>query len=312
MKRFLFAVMAALLFLAGCTKKEEPPPPPSAAVVKPPPPEEPPPLEPGIEFADPAKQQRYEAHFREYITQFESPVGGSPIWLKMRDGRRVGGRLDGVGSDFVTIYSTGAVTRIAAADLAMESRAQLFLADFARVHAVDQVNREVAASPAVAKTNQLSRYPLFDDIVCRTGPGREFLRVGKKSFTRGKPIVVTAEHEDWIQVSLDSTNAVWIPRFVTYDINELDLAGRRRDLEILQSLDIVHEVKAEDNEAAVNFGAWDLFDSDIHEGIARTLAAYCATVRKSNLIFVTVRAADNAQGQMGKYTQSRGWEEKER
>ncbi len=309
MKRILFVAFAVLALLAGCSKKETPPPPEAPQVVKIP--EAPRPPEPGVEFTDATKQQRYEAHFRDYLTKFESPKAGSAIWLTMRDGRHVGGRLESVGPDFIMINTTGVVSQVRASDLAMESRAQIFLADFARTHAIDLVNREVAASPAETAAKPAVRYALFDDIAGRIGPGREFLRAGNAPFAHGGAIQIIAEKDDWIQVRTSSTNSVWIQKYATYDLNELDPTARRNDLDTLQKLGIVSQVKPAENEVEVNLDAWALFDDRLHGGIARALAAYCATVRGNKVIFVTVYGRET-QEKLGKYSQSFGWDEQAR
>lgn len=303
MNRILLIAAAVILLIAGCGKKEEPPPPPpevEKAPAKPLPPE------PGVEFADPAKQQRYEAHFREFLTKFESPAAGSALWLKMRDGRRIGGRLESVGPDFVLIRATGIVSQVSATDLAMESRAQIFLADFARLRAIERVNLEAAGQPVAEPPRIAVRYALFNDITARIGPGREFVRAAGANFVHGKPVDVLAEFEDWIEVRAGTTNRVWISRFATYDLDELNPAGRKRDVDILQELAVVSHISPETNEAEVNLDAWDLFDSRVHEGIARALAAYCAVVRKNNVMFVTISGKET-QVKLGKYSQSFGW-----
>lgn len=309
MKWTALVLLAILLVAAGCSKEEVPVAEP-VKVVEPAPPAPKPP-EPGIEYADATRQQRYEAHFREYLTVFEPPEAGSPLWLKMKDGRRIIGRIASIGTDYVAINTTGVVSRIDAADLAMESRAQIFLADFARTRAMERVDNESAAARTDESGRIALRYAISDGIVVRCGPGPEFRRVDAPPYVHGHAIKTYADSNEWLRVSTSDAEPRWIHKYLTTDADELDRAGRERDLDVLTRKGIVVRIDPSLNVVEVHPSAWYNTDSEVRPGIARALAAYCAVVRKNGLIFITVIDAET-QKVAGKYSDARGWTETER
>ena len=309
-RRLIFGLVFAML-IAGCSNKEsEAKPAPAAA--KPSPPAQPPAPEPAKEFADATKQRDYEKFFREYLAIFAAPENGSYLWLTLTDGGRVLGNVEKieVTVDASDIYVKTAhhTAKLPAAYLVEESRARVFQADFARYHAMRRVNGE-QMDTGTPVTRPFTRYALCDNIVPRVGPGAEYRQMDSTKFSRSSALTVCAESGVWIEVKADAKDShQWIPRFMTYDMDELNLEARQHDLEILSKIGLVVRSSPEDNEVAVEPGMWSTMDVNSRPGIAQTMAAYCAAATKKSSVFLTVVDAET-KTKLGKYSKSHGWEE---
>lgn len=298
--------MAALLAASGCSRKQEKPPERQAAPLLPEPSREP---QPGIEFFDAAKQQRYEKHFRSFLRVFEPPQPGSVTWVELWDGRHISGRIDQMGNDLIALATADGRREVRIADMAMGSRTRLFAGEFARNRAMGRMTGELREPPAEPGGPSGTRYAMSDDIVARIGPGHEFRRAPGAAFARGQPLAAQDEFDGWLRVGgAAGTASLWIPKCMTYALDDATAAAFQDDLDALRRSGLLHDIDTAQNEAGVNPEIWRGTDPVLRMGIARTIASYCAAARSNNLVFVTIRDADT-QRRLGKYSQAQGWKD---
>lgn len=308
MKQGSLILAVVLLAIVGCSRKEEPPAKSPAELAKSAVTIRALTLKPGIEFYDAAKQQRYESLFQHYLDQFESPAVGSSLWLKRWDGHLAGGTVTEVLRDGVTINCEGQLTTIKITDMSPESRAQIFAGEFARANAMGRLTGELK-EPQTSSIAIESRYPICDDIEPRVGPGLAYRRIGSVLFGLGKPVNVIAELDGWVRVQSDATtNACWLPRFMTHPLDELNRSALESDYALLTKAGLVKSIDPESNMADVDMTIWRGTDHRERLGVARALADYCAVVRSNNLAFVTIRDGQT-QKKLGKYSHGHGWKE---
>ena len=307
MKCCVYFPLAVLLLFCGCSKKEAKPPTQAAADVKHAASAQPATVRPGIEFYDTGKQKRYEKLFNDYLSQFEPPAAGSSIWLKLWDGKSVGGQIQDVAPDSVSLVSTGRAERIKITDMALESRAQVFPAEFARSHAMGTMTGESPPPPDAVGASVEVRYLIGDDTPTRTGPGNAYRHGDGTHFTRGQPVNVCCEFDGWLRVA-DAKSPSWIPKFLTYPLDEMNRATLQADMDALSKSGLLQKMNAEKNEADIDMNIWQGTDPQLRLGVARILADFCAVARSNNLVFVTVRDAAT-QKKIGKYSQAQGWKD---
>jgi hypothetical protein len=311
MKKFLLFAVSFTVLSSGCSKKEAPPPPPQAATT-PSAPTAPAAPEPKTEFTDAAKQQQYEALFREYLPMFAAPEIGSYMWLTLTDGGLVLGLVEkielSVDGNKIYIRTEHNTATLPADYLVEETRARVFQADFARFHAMARVKGESSdAGTPVAKP--FARYPISGGIKPRVGPGIQYRTADSASFAAGGALTICSESRDWIEVQTEAKGVhLWIPRFGTYDLDELNLESRQRDIDVLTKVGVVQRVIPENNELLVEPGMWATVAAEVRQGIARAAAAYCAAVQKKTTIFLTVLDS-KSQAKLGKYSSRTGWVE---
>lgn len=306
LRRSAPALLSLLVASAGCSKKAEKP----AAARKPPvAPAAPAEPRPGIEFTDPAQQRRYEQGFGESLSLFEPPRPGSAAWFALRDGRKIGGRIVSLSPDAVRMETGGGVRLVAGSELAAESRARLFAGDFARSRAMGLVAGRIPGPSAEVPARDIVRHVMSEEIVVRAGPGSEYRRVPGLQFERGQPVSFCDDFDGWLRLKDGAgTPQAWIPKYLTYALDELDPSALAGDIERLSRMGLVRRIDPAQNEVDVDPEIWRGTEPELRMGMARLLAAYCATARSNTMVFVTIR--DGAtQKKLGKYSQSLGWKD---
>jgi hypothetical protein len=263
--------------------------------------------QPGIEFFETNKQQRYEALFRDSLKLFEPPAAGTFRWIKLYDGRIVGGRVGGTAPGEIAIFNGDDTVVYRIADMAMESRSRIFEAEFARDRAMGLMTGELREPSAVQPTNSMTRYAVSDEIVARVGPGPEFRRVPEATFLKGHPVTFCEERDGWLRLKDAPENEPrWIPKFLTYPLQELDRDGLKPDIEQLTRAGLIQNINVQENEVDVNPAIWRGHEPEQRMGIARLMADFCAASRGNSMVFVTIRDKES-QKKLGKYSQSQGW-----
>lgn len=305
-------MLSSAALLAGCGQKQEPAVPPQPQAAQTPPPADPKNPEPAAEFTDADTQKQYVAHFREYLTRFAPPENGASIWLTLNDGGLVLGTVEKIeqtaDGDTIFIKTAHHTAKLPSSFLNDESRSRVFLADFARRHAMARVRGQPVESGAPVE-KPFVRHPMRDGIAPRAGPGTHYRRIDSVAFAHDTALTICAESGGWIEVKNESKDVhQWIPRFESYDMDELNPEARQRDLDVLTKTGIAMKIVPESNELHVEPGMWSTLNADERQGIARSMAAYCAATQKKTTIFLTVLDA-NSSSRLGKYSSSRGWSE---
>ena len=143
----------------------------------------------------------------------------------------------------------------------------------------------------------------------RIGPDITFKRVSDASFDRGQAVSVLQEYGGWIRAALPGkTNVCWMPKYLTFRVDELNLPALRADVAELRSSGLLASVNAAENLADVEEVIWRGTDPQLRAGIARCLAAYCGAESGTRIVLVTIRDRSGTR-KLGRYAQGQGWQE---
>jgi hypothetical protein len=303
----IFIVALLVLGLAACSRKKEPPKTPVKMEVAPPVPQKPPEPKAGQAFQEAEMQRRYEAAFAEFLALFEKPAPGSARWIRLVDGSVVGGKVSEADDGQVVLVMGDNQREVGASLMAEESRWKLFAQEFARHEALRRVRDGVKFGDGVAATNLPARFAMLDTTVARAGPGDSFRRVEGEHTVRGEQVGVLDEFEGWLRLEDRDGVQRWISKWLTYELDDSSDAGIRADVEGLVHSGLIAALDRAGNAADVDLAIWRGTDANIRMGIARTLAAFCASAENGQN-FVTIR--DRAtQRKLGRYSASQGWKE---
>lgn len=267
-------------------------------------------IRPGIEFFEPAKQARYEAAFLDFLAQYEAPAPGSALWFRLWSGRLVGGEVAAVGENEILLRTTGVVERFAVTDLSMEARARIFAAEFARQKAMARVTGELRTPPPLTgEAPREQRFPVLDRVGVRIGPDEAYRRIPDIVYSRGDPVAVLQTYGDWLRIAVpDRTNACWMHRHLTFSVDELNREERQADILALRASGLLVAVSPRDNTADLEETMWRGTDPQVRIGIARCLAAYCASESGTRIVLVTLRTHDG-HSKLGRYADGQGWQD---
>lgn len=262
----------------------------------------------GIAFSDAERQRKFELLFERYRALFAPPRSGAAVWLRLSDGVLLGGRVAEVEAEAVLLSVDGRERRLARGEIAAESRGKFFADDFARAMARRVMEEGPLERRWAEGTNSVLRYAMEDRLVARAGPGAEFAVVEGDHSERGQALAVLADFNGWLRIQDLDGRERWISQFLTYALDDAADPMLKSAVERLVQSGLITGINAETCEVTVELAMWSGTDSLLRQGIARTLATYCAASSGATARFVTIRDGAS-QRRLGKYSQSQGWKD---
>lgn len=297
----LFVAFAGFTGLVSCTKKTEAPP---AAPAPPPPVVEVKPA-PQKEFSDPAQQAGYESEFHRLVDDFNPPATGTLQAVRLSDGSFIGGALSKLNPTGI-VLKVGKQEYVASRDdIDPAFQADLYRDAFARHYGISEI--QYAASTNLPSTP--TRYALKDSLDTYTGPGPRFPRRDDLLIPKGVRLDVKQRRGRWIEVTAPTVKpgvSFWTDFFQTIPLNDDPNADLSPYLLLLLEHGLLVRINPEQGEAFVSQEAWAGTEPAVQEGISRLLAAHCAQIKKSGVVWVDIKGDQNNQ-RLARYSRAQGF-----
>ncbi len=298
---FRLVVCGGVAGLVSCSKKTEAPP---AAPAPPPPVVEIKPT-PQTEFTDPAQQASYETEFHRLVDEFNPPATGTLQAVRLTDGTFIGGAL-------AKLNPTGIVLKLGKQDYVASRddidpafQADLYRDAFARHYGVSEIQHAASTNLLTTPT----RYVLKDALDAFAGPGPRYPRRDDLVIAKGVRLDVKQRRGRWIEVAAPTVKpgtTFWTDFFQTIPLNDDPDADLSPYLLLLLEHGVLVRINPEQGEAFVNQEAWAGTELAVQEGISRLLAAHCAQIKKSGVVWVDIKGDQNNQ-RLARYSRAQGF-----
>lgn len=239
---------------------------------------------------NPAEQQAFAKRFEAVYGVYNPPTENQNLFITVKDGNPVFGRLVGLTPSEVTLIDeSNEMVTVAREDLAPSS-AEVLYGDVFAAALAEQAweNGDGDLQALLAKDPEAKTYPriLITDIPpLRYGPGNHFMVIDQaEGFLRGSVVHVLSTVGDWILVARSATaerGEGWLQSALTFSVDPSNVNSLGKEVENLKETGHLISVNIDRNEAVVDRYLWTLDTPAVQEGRSRLLAYYVGNSKDS-------------------------------